>query len=1184
MRKLAKEKTMEYRQYAEHKVQELHEGFVTNPVFSPCNSVYSAVNFLKMSGRLLFKKYRPALAAVFFLYAFSAAAQTAGPSAAESPVSAESSAEAAAENAAGENAAEDAEAGSGGMTEAEIFERDIATSSLTELADWCRILGLSEGGTKEELASRLRSYYRIERPAAPGPPGETAAGETAEGTSGRERNLIITINSARTTEYVTIETVNEEYVRLKGSVSVSLEDGGALHVLSAEEILYNRTRNFMSASGRVEYTRTEGDTIETFRGEGLTVNLDTWATVFMKGSSERSVSDGAGAYRFSGEVISRSGDDSTVLKKAEISNAGNDEAYWSIAASKLWLLPGSDWAVFNAVLKVGEIPVLYLPYFYYPADEIVFHPVFGYRSREGTFLQTTTYLMGRPKAQGSSEESTISSIMGSGAGMEKRLEGVFLRSTGSKARDENEPSLSLQADAYANLGFYIGSELTLPASGSFGARNFSGGIGLSRDIAQIGATYTPFPQAYEGTSRWHSSNLLFWGVPFRYRFFSDGSISGRGRAVSQASFSWNVPFYSDPYVNEDFLNRSEDSDIFTLLMNSTTPDTTISNDVLGSYEWKFNGNINFDTSSVSPYISGLQIPSASSSLAFNTKQTTPQRTVPNGTLSKSPDRTFFYPQKLTLFSVSANVSGTPMTLGTSGSRPPQNGAEESLPGFENFVPPWDEKTGQPRQIPNEELRPPEISRTSTARVWGGQKLVLDYRVNPSGATELQFDAANWHQQSDIEWDFVSQLYTVRADGNLGLTLSENRNIYTTSLRFYGTSSWQDYSFIDLPTAEAKTLREQAHSINKISSSAEYNFTLRPFYGSEVWSATNFQYTLRSILTQTQYDRASDSWTWVNGSWNKEDIEIHRAQANFSAQIMDKTQTLLLSSDLPPEESTLSGDATIRAWISETNARSRVRTPFEDPFYEPVYLTETFRFHDKVSLRQYAVYTPELSDWTTFTTSLSFWDLTASFTATRSKSYVLNTSTSSGQTTGWIEQSTGESLNPQELRINYNKAISSDTNRKVSLGLKIDSGLTFDLRRYTYSKFTFSLNLNTRINNFLDISLTSYSENSEIYRYFIDHSDVNLPKKDVLEDLFDSFKFDNTQKRQNSGFKLKSFKLDLIHHLGDWDATLGVQLTPEQDIASKQYRFNTVISFLVQWKPIKEFKTQIDYDKDGFRYK
>jgi hypothetical protein len=299
--------------------------------------------------------------------------------------------------------------------------------------------------------------------------------------------------------------------------------------------------------------------------------------------------------------------------------------------------------------------------------------------------------------------------------------------------------------------------------------------------------------------------------------------------------------------------------------------------------------------------------------------------------------------------------------------------------------------------------------------------------------------------------------------------------------------------------------------------------------------------------------------------------------------MDKTQSLLVSADLPPEESTVSGDATVRAWISETNARSRIRKPFEDPFYEPVYLTETFRFHDRISLRQYAVYTPELSNWTILTTSLSLWDLTASFTATRSKSYVLDTGTASS---GWREDNNGEeTLNPQELRINYNKSISSDTNKKVSFGFRVDSGVTFDLQRYTYSKFTFGLGISANINKFLDVTLSTYSENSEIYRYFRDHSDLNLPRKNLFEDLFDSFRFDNIERRQRSGFKLKSFKLDLVHHLGDWDATLGMQLSPELDTTAKQYRFNTVISFLIQWKPIKEFKTQFDYDnKEGFRYK
>ena len=1076
------------------------------------------------------------------------------------------------------------------MSREALLERDIATSSLVELADWCRSLGLSESGSKEELAARLRSHYKI----TPPPPPPPAAAPVDGGES--KPPLAITINSARTTEYFTLETVKEEYIRLKGGVSVSLKEGQVAHVLKAEEILYNRSRNIMSASGGVEYEKQDGDTLESFRGEGITVNLDTWETVFMQGSSERAVTEGESRYRFSGEVISRSGDDSTVLKNAEISNAGDEEAYWSIAASKLWLLPGSDWAVFNAVLKVGEIPVLWLPYFYYPADEIVFHPVFGYKSREGTFLQTTTYLMGRPKAQGTSEElATITSIMGSGADMEKKLEGVFLRSTGTKAQKAGGTSLSLQADAYANLGFYIGSELSLPAKGIFGATSVSGGIGISRDIAFIGTSFTPFYPAYDGTSNWHSSRFFALDIPFRYRFIAEGSINASGNVVNQSALSWSFPFYSDPYVNNDFMHRSEDSDIFTLLLNSTTLDQTIHTESLGTYEWKLSGNLSFNLPALTPYITSLSLTSITSSLAFDKKDPVPSRLSSQPYLSYPPDSSFFYPKKLTLLSLALSMAGTPYTAGAADTAKAAAADEqEPFPGFRTLVPPWDT---QPDSARTDGLSAPEtpgipaLSRKTETTVFGGQKFVVDYRLNPSAASEFNFNASPWKQQEDIRWDdMASQLYIIRADGSLGFTLSENRGIYTNSVRFYGASAWQDYTYIneDAPefdtAAKRETAKRTTHSVNRITTSGEYNFTLRPFYGSSVWSATNFQYALKGILAQTIYDNTGDSWSWDYAAWNNKNIELHRAQANVNAQVMDKTQSLIVSAELPPKESAVTGDATMRAWISESNARSSVKKPFEsDPFYEPVYLTETLRFTDKIYLRQYAVYTPDLSDWTVLTTSLGFWDLTASFTATRSKSYYLDTNTATG-TSGWYESSGEETLNPQEFRVAYTKSFSGESPRS-KLALKLDTGFVYDLRRYTYSKFTFNMGITARVTKLLDVTLSSYSENSEIYRYFKDHSGLGLPLKNPLLDLVDSFRFDDMEKRRQSGFKLKSFSLDFVHHLGDWDASLGVQLSPELNLASmpRQYRFNTTISFLIQWKPIQQLKTDIKYDKDGFRY-
>jgi lipopolysaccharide assembly outer membrane protein LptD (OstA) len=286
------------------------------------------------------------------------------------------------EAAAGEAAAEEEAAVTVPDPDAAIHELDIKTSSLAELASWCRSLGLSDGGNKEELARRLRDHYKIPEPGSGEAPG---------------RKTVI-IESARSTEYFTLEALDEEYARLTGDVIISLKDGNSVHRIRAWEILYNRTRNIMTASGAVEYVREEGDSIETFKGETITVNLDNWSSIFLEGISERSMRDDATAYRFAGTVISRSDESVTVLSRAEISNANNPDAIWSLTASKLWLLPGSDFAVFNAILKVGEIPVLYIPFFHFPADEVIFHPVLGIRSREGSFLQTTTYLLGRPKA------------------------------------------------------------------------------------------------------------------------------------------------------------------------------------------------------------------------------------------------------------------------------------------------------------------------------------------------------------------------------------------------------------------------------------------------------------------------------------------------------------------------------------------------------------------------------------------------------------------------------------------------------------------------------------------------------------------------------------------------------------------------------------------------------------------
>jgi len=61
--------------------------------------------------------------------------------------------------------------------------------------------------------------------------------------------------------------------------------------------------------------------------------------------------------------------------------------------------------------------------------------------------------------------------------------------------------------------------------------------------------------------------------------------------------------------------------------------------------------------------------------------------------------------------------------------------------------------------------------------------------------------------------------------------------------------------------------------------------------------------------------------------------------------------------------------------------------------------------------------------------------------------------------------------------------------------------------------------------------------------------------------------------------MKSLDLSLVHFLGDWNATLKMKMSPYLPAGSTAYKFNNEISFLIQWAPIGEIRTQIDYSQE-----
>ena len=1084
-----------------------------------------------------------------------------------------------------------------------VLEMDIRTSTLSELAAWSRRNGLPEGGTAADLARRLREHY-----------GLPLEGQVTV----REGQRVITIESARTTEYFTIHAVNEEYARLSGEVVISLRDGDAVHEIRAWDILFNRTRNIISASGGVEYRRTQGDTIETFRGDSITVDLDNWASIFLGGISERAMAGDGTTYLFAGTVISRDEEEVTVLRNATISSAG-EESLWSLTASRVWLLPGSDFAILNAVLRVGHIPVFYFPFFFFPADQMIFHPVLGSRTREGSFVNTTTWILGRPRTEGGTE-SSLMAFLGAGDDMDRTREGLFLRSTGRRAEPETGPNLSLLLDFYTNLGAYIGTEMSLPGRGILGTTNLSMGIGLSRTLFHApGVGYTPFWPDFDGGTDWNHSRLFAFRVPFRYRFVTDGSISG-----THGSLNWRIPLYSDPLIDSDFItNRATTMDWLNMIQQGAAAieDQAGTRPHLRDPVWELTGQVRPRFPDMRPFINNISIAPIRSNLSFRTIET---RNIPSTDIrAHSPMRFFFAPSTATLYSVSGSVTGTPVRLGGGGAAvvavPTQPERENPLEGIGTPISPFavpEEDEPPPPRDPSDTLVPPILhQRFDLPTIGRGTTTFnIDYSLTPSSASTLRFDTGGWTEFDDVDWNQVESVVTnFEASGRIGLNFRFHENFLTNTFTFTGRGHLRQFSYLNEEANEFLTAggepdlariaarRHQEYRQTHFTTSYSIDTNFRPIHRHPVFGMSRVQHTLGGIAVRSRFvSEASDlldggepEWELEFGEWSRERIDRHQIVGSVNARVMDRNQILSATVHLPPMNPVYTANAEFNIGITRTTANWGIRFPENQPSrQDPFNLNHVITFRNFGNFSQTLRMDTEERELTQLTSTLNLtrWGLTAAFRADRLRRRVFVPDDHFGE---WQDERNedGElaemSIIPRDLQVNYRRRIEFSPRNNIINNFFVDlnTRTTFDLREYTNSSFNFRIDsrLETR---FLSLRIGAESVNDEIFRYFQNtlFRDSGVPyiegQNNLFLDLLNSFRFDDESLRRASGFKVRSFMIGLERSLGDWTASLDWRMTPHlRRLPGERPRFEmgNRVTFLVQWIPISEFRSEIRYD-------
>ena len=153
---------------------------------------------------------------------------------------------------------------------------------------------------------------------------------------GAERT--VTIKSARSTVYSgTKESDGSETVRFIGDVTILVSEGSTTSTISADEIVYNKTRETLEAHGSVRFERKTGASGgQLFTGEALLFNIKDQEGEFLGGKiTQDSGKKDGDPYIVHAEIAGRDSGATMAFKNGVLTTCDEPDPHWSIKASRI---------------------------------------------------------------------------------------------------------------------------------------------------------------------------------------------------------------------------------------------------------------------------------------------------------------------------------------------------------------------------------------------------------------------------------------------------------------------------------------------------------------------------------------------------------------------------------------------------------------------------------------------------------------------------------------------------------------------------------------------------------------------------------------------------------------------------------------------------------------------------------
>lgn len=1030
----------------------------------------------------------------------------------------------------------------------------------------------------------------------------------------------------------------DDLLTFEGNVKISVEKGAVKTIISADKVSFNRAREMLFAEGavRLEQTEKNGST-QTVTSDTLLFNTATLEGVFDNSRVVRAESNAinlpsGSKISVSSDIFARDDSGTVAFKNGRLTFCDEDEnPHWTIRASRIWLLPGNEFAFLNGLVYVGAVPVFYLPAFYYPKDELIFNPVFGFRNRAGFYFQTTTYLYGRKPLENAGDSDSKEgddnvladyfSLIKATKLMDQRREGIVLHNLDTEYKGDTTDHLKFMIDWYSNLGFSTGVDGVFHPKSPAPSVEASLVFGFSNSVFQDESSSLYLPYAPSGARYKDTSNFMGFELPFRYK----GGVKLSGSVPF--SYSLDLPIYSDPFFNYDFADRSETMDWFSYLLDGPTQENGIKTELekfeaaeITSFSW--NSAISYNMklpNTVKPYLETLSLSSFNSTILFAEKDAN----FGSSTSDKdeqlwrdvTPTRKFFYPSTITPLKFALRAGGTiySTSIKKSAAKKSDKALALELNAPEFFSEGSEEGDGGEK---HEEKDEADDGQGDSEDLFDGEELLpaldfsrsllasvtqfsydLKYSFNPDFTSQVSYASEALNTADDFDWNKTKSSYVqFKTPLSFDQSLSYRDNFFGMKNSLTFDPLYQRHPYISGDTAAGGYSELSKKSLEETDYKASYfdivntnTVSFKPFvyYPNFKDTGISWNTSIKWLRTEFIGDAEHPEWDFLTVDWSDADsLTSHTLNATLAANELGETfsQSLVFTATLPPQVNKYYATLNLKFPYVSLSAETGIsQTSLTDDTWKK----EPFRQSASVSLfgsdlkiTQSFNYEIEESHADSFKAALSYKGLQAAYTMRYTNLYDFD------EESGWTANSEKEFV-PYSASIAYtfaSKKFKAWKNR-IEVAPGLDTSFVYDFVRPTNSYFIFSPSLTFRLNKAFYLKFSATSRNDVVYRYFqkaAGHAGRIPGETNPIIDLINGFRFDDEDLRRSSGFKLKSLELTMMHDLHDWDFKCRFKVEPRLVTESgdkKRYDFSPYFSLSVVWRPMDSFKTKIE-DKYG----